>query len=251
MWGLAEMLQFCMHAACMFAMDAYLPLLCSLGSWRLQRPGRLGRVLDFCWALACFQRLWPRWAEGTPALPHSGGHACSTYSGSFGLVLDAARCFLLSLCATKTWVASWRQMVSRTALASEHATEIITRKHEKAKPLRYLQRRLNSELFRNQDCLENISSAASTLAIPSPPYLPNSFIKQFTQSGAKWGLNSFKVLPGFQATVEYFGYAMHGFRKHRCRCHRCHRCFRISHSPWPCANWPSHGAFWNFSRRHH
>ena len=135
--GLLKCFNFaCMlHAACMFAMDAYLPLLCSLGSWRLQRPGRLGRVLDFCWALACFQRLWPRWAEGTPALPHSGGHACSTYSGSFGLVLDAARCFLLSLCATKTWVASWRQMVSRTALASEHATEIITRKHEKAKPL--------------------------------------------------------------------------------------------------------------------
>ena len=115
----------------------------------------------------------------------------------------------------------------------------------------YLQRRLNSELFRNQECLENISSPASTLAIPSPPYLPNSFIKQFTQRSAKWGLNSFKALPGFQATVEHFGYAMHGFRKHRCRCHRCHRCFRISHSPRPCANWPSHGAFWNFSRRHH
>ena len=135
--GLLKCFNFaCMlHAACMFAMDAYLPLLCSLGSWRLQRPGRLGRVLDFCWALACFQRLWPRWAEGTPALPHSGGHACSTYSGSFGLVLDAARCFLLFLCATKTWVASWRRMVSRTALASVHAIDIITRKHEKAKPL--------------------------------------------------------------------------------------------------------------------
>ena len=125
--GLLKSFPFCMHA-----MDASLPLLRSLGSWRLQRPGRLGRVLDFCWALARFQRLWPRWAEGPPALPHSGGYTCSTYSRSFGLVLDAARCFLLSLCATKTWVASWRQMV--TALASEHASD-ITRKHEKAKPL--------------------------------------------------------------------------------------------------------------------